>query len=71
MPAPQSGPTGLQSDNIVALWSEPAMSVFWERKKSGRVPPNNPTFYYAVSFFPQDGYSIKQGATVNTLVAGP
>ena len=47
------------------------MSVFWERKKSGRVPPNNPTFYYAVSFFPQDGYSIKQGATVNTLVAGP
>jgi len=38
-----------------------------------KTPPGsmNPTFYYATAFFQQDGYSILEGTTVNTLAAGP
>lgn len=59
----------MYDDDTIATWQPQPWCYSQPRKLN--VPPNNPTTYYALAFFPRDGFSVKQGITVNTLVAGP
>ena len=67
MPLP---PNGSFTDDWIAPWLA-AVEDAQRAQRVQLVPANNPTNYYAVAFWTQDGFSVKQGVTVNTLVAGP
>jgi hypothetical protein len=41
------------------------------KRRATKTPNVNATFYYAIMFYPADGFAVLAGSTTNTLVAGP
>ena len=71
MPDQPFPPAGYYNDDTIATWL-PSSDVSYQLPRRMAAPlRTNPTFYYATAFYTQDGYSILQGVTVNTLQAGP
>ena len=72
MPDQPVQPVGYYDDDTIATWLAPETPQFNLRRAPMAGPlRTNPTMYYATAFWTADGFSVKQGVTVNTLVAGP